>query len=93
MVTMRHSDLNDFADFKGRFRRCQSAESRLSNLRTRRIRTVPVRRRIRGQSAIEAAILLILAAAALMGMFGYVRSALSHQMKNGADGVGHGLLY
>src|SRR3989338_1160062 len=34
-------NLNDFADCEVRFRRCQSAESRLSNLRTRQIRTVP----------------------------------------------------
>ena len=34
-------NLKDFADFEGRFRRCQSAESRFSNLRNQRIRIVP----------------------------------------------------
>jgi Flp pilus assembly pilin Flp len=50
-------------------------------------------RRVRGQSAIEYVVLVVLAAAALAGMFGYIRSALSHRLKSGADGVGQGLLY
>jgi hypothetical protein len=47
----------------------------------------------KGQSAMEMAILLVLAAAALAWMFPYVRSAVSHHFKGGADGIGHGLLY
>ena len=47
----------------------------------------------RGQSSIESAILIVMAAAALVGMFAYIRSALSHRMKSGADGIGQGLRY
>ena len=46
-----------------------------------------------GQSLVEYTLHIVLAVAALAGMFGYVRSALSHRMKSGADGVGQGLLY
>ncbi len=49
--------------------------------------------RRQGQSAIEGVILFVLAVAALTGMFGYIRSAISHHMKSGADGVGQGMLY
>lgn len=51
------------------------------------------RPRGRGQSAIEYAILIVAAAAALTWMFGYIRSALTHRLKSGADGVGHGMRY
>lgn len=50
-------------------------------------------RRSRGQVTIEQALLFVLAAATLIGMFSYIRGALSHRMKSGADGVGQGLLY
>ena len=46
-----------------------------------------------GQSSIEHVILIVMAAAALIGMFAYIRSALSHRMKSGADGIGQGLQY
>lgn len=52
-----------------------------------------VRRGCGGQSSIEHVILIVMAAAALIGMFGYIRSALSHRMKSGADGIGQGLQY
>lgn len=42
---------------------------------------------------IEAALLIVVAAAALVAMFGYIRSTFMHQMKSGADGIGQGLLY
>lgn len=47
----------------------------------------------RGQTSIEHVILIVMAAAAFISMFGYVRSALSHRMKSGADGIGQGLRY
>ena len=46
-----------------------------------------------GQSTIEYALLVILAISALVSIFGYVRNALSHQMKSGVDGMGHGMRY
>lgn len=51
------------------------------------------RLRDRGQSMIESVLLFVLAAAALAGMFSYIRSAMAHRIKSGADGVGQGLLY
>lgn len=42
---------------------------------------------------VEQALLFVLAAAALVGMFSFVRGGLSHRLKSGADGVGQGLLY
>lgn len=42
---------------------------------------------------VEYCLLALLAAAAFAAMFGYLRSALSHQMKSGSDGIGHGLQY
>jgi hypothetical protein len=42
---------------------------------------------------VEHAILVVMAAAALAGIFAYVRSAVSHRMKTGADGIGHGMRY
>ena len=50
-------------------------------------------RRSSGQSAVEYVLLIVLAALALAGAFGYIRSALTHRMKSGADGIGHGMLY
>ena len=47
----------------------------------------------RGQSALEYAILMVVIAAALVGMFSYIRSAMSSQVKSGADGIGKGLVY
>jgi Flp pilus assembly pilin Flp len=47
----------------------------------------------RGQSSIENAILIVLAAVALVGMWGHIRSAISGRMKSGADGIGQGLRY
>ena len=47
----------------------------------------------RGQSIVEYAILITVAAAALTAMLAYVRSATMHRMKTGADGMGHGVLY
>ena len=41
----------------------------------------------------EAALLLAVATAAAVVMLGYVRSASVHEIKSGADGIGHGLLY
>ena len=49
--------------------------------------------RRRGQSSIEYVLLTVLAAAALVSMFSYIRSAASHRMKSGSDSMGHGLLY
>lgn len=49
--------------------------------------------RMRGQSAIEHVLLIVLAAAALVSVFAHIRSAASHRMKSGADSMGHGLLY
>ena len=46
-----------------------------------------------GQSMVEGILLLVLAGTALAFMFSFMRSAISHRMKNGADGVGQGLLY
>ena len=46
-----------------------------------------------GQSVLEYTLLITLAALALAGAFGYIRSALAHRMKTGADGIGHGMLY
>jgi len=54
--------------------------------------TLSLRRR-RGQSSLEYVILTVMAAAALVSMFSYVRSAASHRLKSGADSMGHGLLY
>lgn len=52
-----------------------------------------MRRQRAGQSTIEYALLVILAISALTAIFGYVRNALSHQMKSGVDGMGHGMRY
>ena len=52
-----------------------------------------LRRHARGQSSVEQALLLVIAVAALVAMFSYIRSSLSHRFKVGADGMGHGLLY
>lgn len=46
-----------------------------------------------GQSTIEYAILIAMAAVAMAGMFGFIRNAVSHHYKVGADGFGHGLRY
>jgi len=51
------------------------------------------RRQRQGQAGIEHVILFVAAAAALIWMFGYIRSAFAHRMKSGADGVGQGMLY
>jgi hypothetical protein len=50
-------------------------------------------RRCGGQSSIEQTILIVMVAAALVSMFAYIRSAVSHRMKSGADGIGQGLQY
>ena len=50
-------------------------------------------RRSRGQSSVEQALLVVLSAAALAGVFGYIRSSAAYNMKSGADGVGSGMLY
>ena len=50
-------------------------------------------RSVRGQSVVEYTLVIVLAALALTAVFGYVRSALAHRMKTGADGIGHGMLY
>ena len=47
----------------------------------------------RGQSALEYVMLTVMAAAALVSMFSFIRSASSHRLKSGADSMGHGLLY
>ena len=46
-----------------------------------------------GQSSIEHVILIVMAAAALISMFAFIRSAVAHRMKSGADGIGQGLQY
>lgn len=51
------------------------------------------KRRTRGQSMVEYVVLFVCAMGALVAMFGYVRSAFSHRLKSGADGMGQGLLY
>ena len=48
---------------------------------------------LRGQSIIETAVLLSLAAAALLVFFSFVRNAVSSRLKSGADTFGHGLLH
>ena len=50
-------------------------------------------RRSRGQALIEFGILITVVAIALMAMFGFIRKAISHKMKSGADGVGQGMLF
>lgn len=50
-------------------------------------------RRTGGQSSVEQMLLFVVAAMALVGMFAFMRSAFSHRMKTGADGIGQGLLY
>lgn len=52
-----------------------------------------VRRGNPGQSAIEAAVLVFVAASALAVFFGFIRAAVSDRMKIGADSFGHELLY
>lgn len=49
--------------------------------------------RLHGQSAIEYVVLIIAAAVALTVFFGFIRNAMSHRYKTGADGVGHGMRY
>jgi len=51
------------------------------------------RRRFRGQTTVEYAVLLTVVAMALVTLFTYIRSAISHRMKTGADGVGRGMLW
>ena len=46
----------------------------------------------RGQSVVEYVALIIGVAAALTWMFGYLRSAFSHHLKSGADGLTHGMV-
>ena len=41
----------------------------------------------------EVALLLAIASLAAFAMLGYVRSASMSEIKSGADGIGHGLLY
>ncbi len=49
--------------------------------------------RPRGQSTVEYALLMLAAAATFVFMYGYVRSTVQGHMKDGADGVGHGMAY
>jgi len=51
------------------------------------------RRKFRGQTTVEYAVLLTVVAMALITMFTYIRSAMAHRMKSGVDAVGKGMLY
>jgi hypothetical protein len=42
---------------------------------------------------VEYAVLMVAAAAALAFTFAYVRSAIAHHFKSGADGIGHGVTF
>lgn len=46
-----------------------------------------------GQTALEYVVLIIAAAVAITTFFGFIRNAMSHRYKTGADGIGHGLRY
>ena len=46
-----------------------------------------------GQSIIETSLLMLVVVLALVTMFGFLRNAVSHRLKGGADTFGHGLLY
>jgi uncharacterized membrane-anchored protein len=48
---------------------------------------------IRGQSTVETALLLAVVGLALVAFFGFIRNAMSHRIKVGADAFGHGLQY
>ncbi len=69
----------------------QRASNRQSKIDNRKSEKYTLARR--GQSVVEYAVLVVAVAAALVGMYGYLRSSLAHRMKGGADGIGHGLLY
>ncbi len=47
----------------------------------------------RGQSAIEFAVLIVVAALVFTAFFAFARNAVSYRYKSGADGIGHGLRY
>lgn len=49
--------------------------------------------RRQGQSLVEYVTVIIALVAALVWMFPYIRSALTHRYKTGADGIGHGMLF
>ena len=52
-----------------------------------------LRHRARGQSSVEFAMIFTMVALAVVAMFGFVRNAVSHRFKGGADTYGRGLLY
>ena len=47
----------------------------------------------RGQTIVEAALLLAIVAVALAALFSFIRASVSFRLKNGADAFGHGLLF
>lgn len=53
----------------------------------------PLRRKSRGLSIVECAILFVLVIAAMVSMFSFIRSAVSHRMKTGVDGISQGMLH
>jgi hypothetical protein len=46
-----------------------------------------------GQSVVEYSILIVVTALALTLIFSFLRAAMSHRVKAGADAFGHGLIF